>query len=148
MEISGTEVSEERIAPLETRVREMDALVRGLTGELLDLKAIFMKLSRETGEHIRQEQEPWPAQKGSGTAAPAGESLPAETGPANTVVLKGGRRQDAPATPAPEPVMARIMQPDGTMKMEARYGDSHQTDSTSGYGPDQKINLTRLKKKS
>ena len=39
--------------------------------------------------------------------------------------------------------MVPIMQADGTMKMETRSGDRNQTDSTAGYGPARKANLSR-----
>jgi hypothetical protein len=53
MESSGA--SEDRIAALEKKVREMEALVKGLTQELLDLKSIAMKMSKQTEERSRQE---------------------------------------------------------------------------------------------
>ena len=55
MEISGTGVSEDRIAALEKRLREMDALVKGLLDELLDFRAVAMTLSRQAAEDRRQE---------------------------------------------------------------------------------------------
>ena len=55
MEISTTSNEEERIAALENRVRSMDALVKGLVAEMLDLKTGAMAMSRQDGERSRQE---------------------------------------------------------------------------------------------
>ena len=48
MESSGSGAGEDRIAALEKKVKEMEALVKGLTQELLDLKSIAMKMSKQT----------------------------------------------------------------------------------------------------
>jgi hypothetical protein len=117
MEISQTSVSEDRIAALEKRVRDMDALVRGLVDELLDLKSVAMILSRQAGKpdgpEFPREPVAGPSEAPSGTATPDG-----------TVVVrqKGAGQPDVPAALA-EPAMVRIMQADGTMKLEPRYGD-------------------------
>src|SRR5512137_2060767 len=58
MESSGA--SEDRIAALEKKVRDMEALVKGLTQELLDLKSIAMKMSKQTEERSRQEAKRGP----------------------------------------------------------------------------------------
>jgi hypothetical protein len=39
--------------------------------------------------------------------------------------------------------MVRIMQTDGTMKMEARYGDKSMTNSAVGYGKNKKGNSVK-----
>ena len=57
--------SEDRIAALEKKVREMEALVKGLTQELLDLKSIAMKLSKQTEERSRQELRRGPIVQGA-----------------------------------------------------------------------------------
>jgi uncharacterized coiled-coil protein SlyX len=69
METSGTGVSEDRIASLEKKVRDMEALVKGLTQELLDLKSIAMKMSKQTEERSRQQLVRGPIVQGG--AAPA-----------------------------------------------------------------------------
>ena len=47
MEISGTgAATEERIVTIEKKLRDMEALVKGLTQELLDLKSVAMKMSK------------------------------------------------------------------------------------------------------
>jgi len=126
MEISTTGDAEDRVAALEKRVRDMDALVRGLTAELLDLKSVAMAMTREDRERSRQE-----LRQGSVaqvTVSPAQASLPDSPAPEDSaderIVIrpKGSGRQDEPVAPA-EPAMVRIMQSDGTMKLEQRYGN-------------------------
>ena len=129
MEISGTGVSEERIAALEKKVRDMEALVNGLIAEMLDIKTVTMKVSKQMGEQGgRQvsgqqygEQDaaiPVSADSGaSGTIAP-------DEGTRTVIRPRSESRPEAPA----EPDMVRIMQADGTMKMEPRHGDSRTTD--------------------
>ncbi len=131
MEISGTGVSEDRIATLEKKVREMEALVNGLLDELLDLKAVASKINWQTGEHGGHEQGT--VVQGATSPALAGSSASLAVGippDGSTVVRPRGARQ--PEVPA-EPAMARIMQSDGTMKMEPRYGrrarSTHQGDT-------------------
>jgi uncharacterized membrane protein len=126
MEISPTDEAEERIAALEKRVRDMDALVRGLLAELLDLKTVAMAMSRQDGERSRgkpvREPVPEPAQETAAAAQPASPAV-AVLSEATTIIRpKAVSRQDAPAAPA-EPAMVRIMQADGTMKMEKRFGN-------------------------
>jgi hypothetical protein len=126
MEISANGEAEERIAALEKRVRDMEALVKGLTAELLDLKTAARGMSRQQGERSRQELKQGTVVRSTTPPALAGPSvsLP-ESDPADNVTVirpKGAPRQDVPDAPA-EPAMARIMQSDGTMKMEPRRGN-------------------------
>ena len=78
MESSGSGAGEDRVAALEKKVNEMEALVKGLTQELLDLKSIAMKMSKQTEERSRQElKRMQPIVQGSqvpggAAAAPAG----------------------------------------------------------------------------
>jgi hypothetical protein len=126
MEISTDNETEERIASLERRIRDMDALVRGLTAELLDLKTMAMAMSRQDAERGRQELKQGtgvritisPPLAGPSTTPPV--EVPADD---RTVVIqpKGVSPADAPVATA-EPAMVRIMQADGTMKLEPRYG--------------------------
>lgn len=106
----------------------MDALVRGLIDELLDFKAIAMTMSRQTGDDNAQE-----VSAGSmmgGTTSPSA-ATPAE---GSTVIRISGAHQPSVPVPPAEPIMARIMQADGTMKMEPRYGERSPIDSSTGYG--------------
>lgn len=126
MEILTTAEQEERIAALEKRVRDMEALVRGLTSELLDLKTVAMAMSRQDKERSREEQkkaiivqetlspEPAEAPESPATAAPAEEKI--------VIRPRSAQKQEEPAAP-PEAAMVRIMQSDGTFKLEPRRGN-------------------------
>ncbi len=134
MEISGTgAATEERIVTIEKKLRDMEALVKGLTQELLDLKSVAMKMSKQTEERSRAElkrvQPGAPVQPAAqGTSSP----------PSSTVVMrKGAKPSDAPAAP-PEPAMDMIMQSDGTMKLEPRRGDKNYIVASAGYGRNKK----------
>jgi len=138
MESSGSGAGEDRVAALEKKVNEMEALVKGLTQELLDLKSIAMKMSKQTEERSRQElKRVQPIVQGAPAASPAGTAAPQAAG--STVVFrKGVRPADAePAAPA-EPAMDMIMQPDGTMKLEPRRGDKNYIVASAGYGRNKK----------
>lgn len=126
METGSGAATEERIAALEKKVREMEALVKGLTQELLDLKSITMKMSKQTDERSRQELRRTAPAAASAPAAPA----PATTG--STVIRPKGRAPEAPPAPA-EPEMDWIMQPDGTMKQEPRRGDKDYIVASASY---------------
>ena len=88
-----------------------------------------MAISRQDGERTSQEPE-----HGTVVATPSASPPVAVAAAGSTVVRsKGSRQKDLPATPA-EPRMVRIMQADGTMKMEPRYGTSKAVDASSGQG--------------
>jgi uncharacterized membrane protein len=117
MEITEIVDEEERIAALEQRVRNMDALVKGIVAELLDLKTVAMAISRQDAERDMRELV-------KGTGAPVPSASPSESNPyeGRTVIRqKAASPQEVMPAPA-EPAMVRIMQPDGTMKLEPRYG--------------------------
>jgi uncharacterized coiled-coil protein SlyX len=138
METSGTGVSEDRIASLEKKVRDMEALVKGLTQELLDLKSIAMKMSKQTEERSRQQLVRGPIVQGASAPAQAAPS-PSVAAPSggSTVIRPKGRQPDVPAEPA-EPAMDMIMQQDGTMKLEPRRGDKNYIVASAGYGRNKK----------
>ena len=84
----------DRVSELEKKVREMEALIKGLTNELLDLKSVVERMTS------RMEEKRPPVitrQAGRVTVSQKGEGAPADEGE-----------------------LARIMQPDGTMKEERR----------------------------
>lgn len=149
MEYSGTAGQEDRIAALEKKCREMDSQVMGLLNELLDLKAVSLKMSRQAGEYRGREipQEP----DVQDTAYPEqADSVPSPSGATasdgSTVIrLKGASQPVVPAAP-PEPEMVRIMQSDGTFKMEPRRGDSSTMDSSGGWGRNRKSISLKNKK--
>jgi hypothetical protein len=134
MENSGSgAATEDRIAALEKKMRDMEALVKGLTGELLDLKSIAMKMSKQTDERIKQDlRRPAPIVQGS-QSSPSADVASPSSGGSTVVMRKGARQPDVPATP-PEPIMDMIMQQDGTMKLEPRRGDKDYIVARAGYG--------------
>jgi hypothetical protein len=133
METSLSAATEDRIATLEKKVREMEALVKGLTQELLDLKSVAMKMNKQSEERSRQElKRTGPIVTGAPAPSPALAQSPSSTG--STVIRpKGARQPEAPAAP-PQPEMDMIMQPDGTMKLEPRRGDKDYIVASAGYG--------------
>lgn len=126
MENSANSEAEERIATLERKIRDMEALVRGLTAELLDLKKVAMGMSRQDSERSRQDLKKGTVVRGTIVPEQAGpsESPSPAAAPADEKVVirpKGADKQEEISPPA-EP-MVRIMQSDGTMKMEPRRGN-------------------------
>jgi hypothetical protein len=86
----------DRVNELEKKVREMEALIKGLTNELLDLKSVVERM----GSRLEEKRPPV-------VSRPAGRV---------TVSQKGQPGQ----APEDEGELVRIMQPDGTMKEERR----------------------------
>ena len=132
METSLSAATEDRIAALEKKVREMEALVKGLTQELLDLKSVAMKMTKQSEERSRQELKRGPIVQ----SAPAQQAAsPAATPSGGSTIIrpKGARQAEAPAAPA-EPEMGLIMQTDGTMKQEPRRGDKDYIVASAAYG--------------
>ena len=131
MDFSENNGSEERIAALERKVQNLEPLIKGLIAELLDFKALAMNLSREAEERSRQELKL--GQVVPGTSYPAQVAYPSSGSDGSTIVRpRGSHPPEVPAAP-PAPEMVQIMQNDGTMKMEPRYGGT--LDSASvGYG--------------
>ncbi len=127
---AGGAAGDDRIAALERKVREQEALVKGITEELLDMKSIVMKLSKASEERSRQElKRVQPVAQGAQQPAGAGGA----SAPGGTVVMRPKSRQAEAAKPS-EPPMDMIMQPDGTMKLEQRRGDKSYIVASAGYG--------------
>ena len=84
----------DRVSELEKKVREMEALIKGLTNELLDLKSVVERMNSRMEEKRPQVMT---RQAGRVTVSQKGEGAPVDEGE-----------------------LARIMQPDGTMKEERR----------------------------
>ena len=100
---------DDRITALERRMRELEAMVKGLTDELLDLKSIAMRLNK-VNEERRAELK---------------MTRPASPGTSGTVVTPKRVIPPAPkAQPEPEK-MDMIMQPDGTLKPERRVSSDY-----------------------
>lgn len=139
MELSQNDESAARVAALELRVMNMAALVRGLLAEVLDLQAVSSTLSRENDELDRQELRRGAVVWSPVSAEPLSSSLPTAVSPDGSTLIRprGTRQPDLPVAPA-APEMVRIMQSDGTMKMEPRYGEARHIDSSGGYGRNRK----------
>ena len=134
MENSGSgAATEDRIAALEKKMRDMEALVKGLTGELLDLKSIAMKMFKQSDDRIKQDIRRSPVVVQGSQPSQSAEVASSSSGGSTVVMRKGARQSDAPATPA-EPAMDMIMQQDGTMKLEARRGEKDFIVARPGYG--------------
>jgi len=128
--------TDDRVAALERKMKEMEALVKGLTEELLDLKSIAMRLNK-VSEERRQELK---------MTKPSG---PAEGAPGTVIMQKKGAAPEKTAAPAREEKrMDMIMQPDGTMKMEERRGDNHYIVASAGFSTRKKTGSSPDPKKS
>jgi TolA-binding protein len=113
-----------RVAALEQRVRDLEAVVKGLIEEILDMKAMTQKIykvAEEQAPRLQQTQRSRPAAASTVMVHPrnAGrlnESAPVH--PEKQIIASALSRQ----APAEEPARAMdlIMQPDGTLKHEVR----------------------------
>jgi hypothetical protein len=139
MELSPSRVPEDRIAVLEQEIKDMEALVKGLIAELLDIKAVTRITSRETEERNRQERKWGPIMQATTLPEPADPSpfVSVHCDGKTVIRPRGTSQPDLPVAPA-EPEMVRIMQTDGTMKLEPRYGETKHIDSSGGYGRNRK----------
>ncbi len=141
---------EEKIAALERKVHELDALLKGVTAEMLDLKSVTRKLARKLED-----------QESGGVIAPASGSGQMGHKPRSRIVpdeepVRVRQRPSSPppaATPAPEaepPVdtsdMELIMQPDGTLKHERRNRNDYIV-ASSGYAPATKMKKGKIESK-
>ncbi|NVO66515.1 hypothetical protein [Methanofollis tationis] len=113
---------DERIYRMEQRMKDMDALVKGLTEEVLDLKTITMKLYRAFEARAEAEK--------AARAKVVVVEPPATPAPEPVQRTAPQRQKVAPA-PVPAPVeeddadMDLIMQSDGTLKRERREKSSY-----------------------
>ena len=117
-------VDDERLRELERKVRELEALVKGLTEEVLDLKSVTMKLSREAEER-RVKQVATEGRK-------AGATLQAEPRAAVEPRVAAVPREPARPTEKQRTAADRsdanmelIMQNDGTLKPEPRRSSEY-----------------------
>lgn len=98
--------SEERVERLERRVGELEALVKGLTDEMLDMKAVVMKLKKD--------QRPAPVIQAVTPPAPSRKTIRPED--------EAAQSAPAPVQPPREKVTLK-MQPDGTLAPVRDTGD-------------------------
>ncbi|MCQ8893723.1 MAG: hypothetical protein NQU46_03700 [Methanolinea sp.] len=114
----GQSPLDERVAALEKKVKEIDALVKGLTEELLDLKSVVMKISKASEERARAEMRMTKQPSGGTGQAPI--ILQKKT-PSPAVT----QRPAPPAAQAEPEKMDMIMQPDGTLAPEKRKNSDY-----------------------
>ena len=136
MEFSETGASEDRITTLERKVSAMETPVRGLVDELLDFNAITRTMSRQNGKPGLVEFTQEPVVQGIAVPVPDESSASpfVATQKECSMVIRprcAARQPDVPVAPA-EPKMVRIMQSDGTMRMEIRRGDNTTIDAGVG----------------
>lgn len=112
---------EERISALEKKVRDQDALIKGLTEEFLDLKSITMRLSKVSERPEVKVNRPSTTATVGGTGTVVVAKRPVPTTAAR-----------APPPPEPEK-MEMIMQPDGTLKPEVRKVSSDYIVASAAY---------------
>jgi hypothetical protein len=125
-----TDVStEDRFAVLEKKMSDMEAHVKGLTQELVDLKSLTMKMSQQIEARDRQEVRRGPPLP---TMVQGSNAVPMSSG--TFFMPKGAGKPDAPA----EPVMENILQLDGTLEKEPRRGNKKPIDASLGYGKNKK----------
>lgn len=118
----GQSPLDERVAALEKKVREIDALVKGLTEELLDLKSVAMKLSKVSEERARAEMRM--IKPASGGQAQGPIIMQTKTRP--QAQMQRPAQSTAQPSPQSEPEkMDMIMQPDGTLKPEKRKNSDY-----------------------
>lgn len=156
-EAAATPVKSENTDVLERKVRELEAMVKGLTEEMLDLKSVTRKLamqleemrggqSRVHAESRFGQKKPEPAPE---TGRPAPAVSPRATQPVTPV--RAGTSRHAISSPAPEPVPAPepevpveqlkvgefeyVMQPDGTIQKRKRTTDHSVIIAGTGYNP-------------
>jgi cell division protein FtsZ len=126
--------TEERIVALEKKLIDLEALVKRLFRELLDLKSVAMKMSKQTEERNRREAKRGPTVlQGvqNQPVPPAGA-----TAASSTVVMRNGTcSADAPSA---TPSIDMIMQSDGTLKLEERRGDKNYLVTSPGNGKSKK----------
>jgi hypothetical protein len=120
--------SQDRVEVLEKKVRDLEALVKGLMEELLDLKSVAMKLSKANEERSRTELKSSRPQAGSSTGGSSTLVSPRKVEP-----------QSSSRTPEPVEKVRMIMQPDGTLKEEKGRGEEYIIASAS-YGKNRKNN--------
>jgi len=101
---------EERIERLERRAAEMEALVKGLTDEMLDMKAVVMKLKKD--------QRPAPVIQAVTPPAPSRNKTRSDEGESG---FSGSAA--IPSAQVPKEKVTLKMQPDGTLAPVRERGE-------------------------
>lgn len=124
-------VPDDKLAALEQRITALESLVKGMVQEMLDCKAIVMAKSRSAPAPERRVIVEQPNVEAAQEEAAGPEPVPAVPAPQKTTVIRPKSAKPPAAPPAPpEPEMVRIMQSDGTFKMEPRRGSTGTIDSS------------------
>jgi len=126
-----SEAGDERLRDLERKVRELEALVKGLTEEILDVKSVAMKLSRDAEE--RRKKPVAAAERKTGATLQAEPRAEAESRPVRPAEPRSSARsaEKHPTAPAPgDEDLELIMQTDGTLKPEVRRSSEYIVAST------------------
>ncbi len=133
-----SEVDDERLRDLERKVQNLEALVKGLTAEILDLKSVTMNLYRDMeGRRVKPAA---PERKAAADAARAEPRIGA--GPrvyAEPRVSERPVEARPPGSAAPEENLDLIMQTDGTLKPEPRKPSEYIIASTKTVNAPAKI---------
>ncbi len=108
--LSGESV-EERLIQIERRIAELEALIKGLTEEMLDMKAVVMKL--------KMDQRPAPIIKA--VASSVAPSIARESLNSNDAIKPEDKTE--PVHEVKERITLK-MQPDGTLKPERESGEA------------------------
>ena len=109
-------VNEERVIQIERDLKEIDGLIRGLTAEMLDLKACVQKLSKSMDEKPVRKTDDIKSKNYPTVESP---KVVAERKTAEKSLLSNSSKVEEEE----EPEEALIIQPDGTMKRETKFGD-------------------------
>ena len=136
--------TEDRFTALEKKVRDLEAGVKGLTRELVDLKSLSMKMSKQIEDHNRQVLKGSPVIRESQTQTSASGGQVPPSGSTTVMIRKGAKTPDKPA----EPVFDDILQPDGTIEKEPRRGDKKPIVASPGYERNKKGISLKPKKQS
>ena len=106
------EEDDERLRNLERKVRELEALVKGLMEEVLDVKSVAMELSRDVEERRRE-------------PTTVDERMGGVTVPVEPQISAEPRIPAQPVVEEDDSDLELIMQNDGTLKPEPRRSSEY-----------------------
>ncbi|EHQ34848.1 DUF7518 family protein [Methanoplanus limicola] len=118
---STNPANDERVKALERQVNEMSGMVRGLTAEMLDLKAWIQKLSKSLDDKSAENRRVVADKKRESAAVKDPKKYPVPEKPVDVAVKKTEDSRRREEKDRSEEVL--IIQPDGTMKPERMKGD-------------------------
>jgi hypothetical protein len=140
--------SEDRIAALEKKVDEIETLVKGLMQEYMDLKAIVMKMPKQTEKrslHELKHLQTIVLGAHASSAVAAGGTISHQQGESRVIVRAGANAEDADSQVLDEPAMNVVMHTDRTNKLEPRRGDKNSIVTSADYGSNKKRNSVKSK---